>query len=409
MYTSRFLTSLIVIVCLALIPLKVVAQQIRKGSKIVVVASSTKLMRGSHVLANVSRGYRTNVTDIHGNWIGVDIDGKRGWLLRQDLALAADRNSAATRRPMPVRSSSEPAHSSAASSRMSVNRKAARKTLDETEETLWPVIDTYCEAFQAAAKPLAEQRQNDSTKIENLRAQVSRLRQAGQIDKNLVQQVEPHLKRLESLLLVDRSSVLSNSPNLQLQREVVINKMQDWHQAIRNWSQTASMPHQTLPVVPSAEQFIQWQEQLATQLVLTMSDDARTALLANRHAASRLDVEEARSIHQLNQLRILVGVRPLKIDSALVATGRDHSYDMRSRNFFSHHSPVDGKHTPRDRGNRFGTVAWGENIAWGSRDAAETMDMWFHSPGHLANMINADYQRVGLGRSKNHWTQMFGP
>ena len=405
----RYQAFLSFFICLGFVPINSLAYEFQIGSKITVVARSTKLMRGPHALANVQRGYRTTVTDVRGDWIGVEIDGKRGWLLRHDLAITSERNSATNGSATPVRSSSGSVARPSEISQSTVDRNTAQKTLEEAEESLWPVIDAYREAFRAAARSFAEQRQINSTEIERLRAQVNRLRQVGQIDKDLIQQVEPHLKRLESLLVVNPSSVLNNSPELQSERDAVVRKTENWNQAILRWSQTASQPHQTLVAVPSAEQFVQWQEELASQLALPMSDDERAALSENQHAASRLGIEEARSIHQLNQLRILIGVRPLKIDTALVATGRDHSHEMRTRNFFSHMSPVEGKHSPCDRGKRFGTVAWGENIAWGSCDATETMGMWFHSPGHLANLINVDYRRVGLGRSKNHWTQMFGP
>lgn len=33
---------------------------------------------------------------------------------------------------------------------------------------------------------------------------------------------------------------------------------------------------------------------------------------------------------------------------------------------------------------------------------------WFKSPGHFPNMFRSRFRRVGIGVSKNRWTQMFG-
>ncbi|MFI5378131.1 MAG: CAP domain-containing protein [Tepidisphaerales bacterium] len=54
-----------------------------------------------------------------------------------------------------------------------------------------------------------------------------------------------------------------------------------------------------------------------------------------------------------------------------------------------------------------GTSASAENIASGTGTGEGAIRMWWHSPGHHKNML-ARQHRTGLGRSGNHWTQMFG-
>jgi uncharacterized protein YkwD len=69
-------------------------------------------------------------------------------------------------------------------------------------------------------------------------------------------------------------------------------------------------------------------------------------------------------------------------------------------------------------GFRHSGAGYAENIAWHSlasmspTTAAATLhDMWVNSAGHLANMINPNYTRVGIGIFGNgsgwHGTHMF--
>ena len=123
---------------------------------------------------------------------------------------------------------------------------------------------------------------------------------------------------------------------------------------------------------------------------------------------SQLDDEEVEAFHATNAAREENGLPPLEIDLKLVYTARDHSNDMRTHNFFSHTSPIEGKTTFADRGKRFGTLAHGENIYAGGTSGATAVERWMNSPGHRANILSPDYTRIGIGRSNGHWTQNFG-
>jgi uncharacterized protein YkwD len=61
----------------------------------------------------------------------------------------------------------------------------------------------------------------------------------------------------------------------------------------------------------------------------------------------------------------------------------------------------------------------GENIGAGSPTAERVVQMWMNSPGHRNNILNADYQEIGVGhyylendpgrfQYKHYWTQIFG-
>ena len=62
-------------------------------------------------------------------------------------------------------------------------------------------------------------------------------------------------------------------------------------------------------------------------------------------------------------------------------------------------------------GYRYRKVA--ENIAAGQRDAAEVVRGWMNSPGHRANILDAELTQIGVGLVSGGpygttWTQVFG-
>lgn len=55
----------------------------------------------------------------------------------------------------------------------------------------------------------------------------------------------------------------------------------------------------------------------------------------------------------------------------------------------------------------------GENIAVGQTTPAQVVEGWMNSPGHRANILNANFTQLGVGYAKtntgykHHWAQMF--
>ena len=111
---------------------------------------------------------------------------------------------------------------------------------------------------------------------------------------------------------------------------------------------------------------------------------------------------------------VFAATGPLKMDPALRCAARKHSADMAARDFFDHTNP-DGE-LPWDRMGKAGYGGYsnaGENIAAGSPDAQGTMDQWLGSDGHCANIMNPNFQDIGVGYSTGGqyghlWTQVFG-
>jgi uncharacterized protein YkwD len=119
--------------------------------------------------------------------------------------------------------------------------------------------------------------------------------------------------------------------------------------------------------------------------------------------------EVERRIYQFtNEARRQYHLSPLDKDDTLVATARDHSNDMLTRNFFNHVNP-DGK-APQDRiapAYSRTLARTGENI-WSGHGydytdsklmARVILDSWMTSPGHRANLLNPNYTHLGVGVS----------
>ena len=85
---------------------------------------------------------------------------------------------------------------------------------------------------------------------------------------------------------------------------------------------------------------------------------------------------------------------------------------MRDKNYFDHTSPTYG--SPFEMMRHFGInySSAGENIAAGQKTAQEVMNSWMNSSGHRANILNKDYEQLGVGYVEGgsygtYWVQMF--
>lgn len=116
---------------------------------------------------------------------------------------------------------------------------------------------------------------------------------------------------------------------------------------------------------------------------------------------------EDQVIELVNQERAKQGISPVKKDAGLTNTADVRAAELEV--LFSHDRP-DGSDcfTAYPRG--FGYK--GENIAAGQRNPEEVMDSWMHSSGHRANILNPNYDSIGVGYSnlngRANWVQNFG-
>jgi len=123
----------------------------------------------------------------------------------------------------------------------------------------------------------------------------------------------------------------------------------------------------------------------------------------NENIVSNNQTEEDKLILLINKERFKKKLPLLTIEPNLVRAARYHAADMATENYFDHQSQntIKGKQTASldafERIHLFYTAfANTENIAAGNSTAEETYNQWFTSPGHYANMFNADATKVGI-------------
>ena len=111
----------------------------------------------------------------------------------------------------------------------------------------------------------------------------------------------------------------------------------------------------------------------------------------------------------VNKERAKNGLKALTMDENVRKVARTKSSDMSTKNYFSHTSPTYG--SPFDMLKSFGISykSAGENIAQGYTTAEAVVKGWMNSSGHRANILNANYTKIGIGYEAkgNYWTQMF--
>lgn len=137
--------------------------------------------------------------------------------------------------------------------------------------------------------------------------------------------------------------------------------------------------------------------------------------LAVSSADACTDSEEVGFLALINEYRAASGLRPLSLSSSLSSAAAYHSVDMAANGYLAH-TLLDGTTVEQNMAN-FGYEGGthGENIAAGTQTAVEAMQTWQGSAEHNANMLNASFGAIGIGRAYDpnsqygwYWTTIFG-
>lgn len=109
-----------------------------------------------------------------------------------------------------------------------------------------------------------------------------------------------------------------------------------------------------------------------------------------------LTVDEQKMLDLVNQERMKAGLKPYELDMNLVKSARVKSKDMITNNYFAHNSP--NGTTPWDLMKAQGVTYTraGENLAGASNVDTAHINL-MNSPGHKANILNADFTHFGIG------------
>ncbi|MFE9393604.1 CAP domain-containing protein [Streptomyces sp. NPDC006784] len=112
----------------------------------------------------------------------------------------------------------------------------------------------------------------------------------------------------------------------------------------------------------------------------------------------------------VNKERAKAGCKRVTVDDKLTKAAQAHSEDMAAHKNMSH-TGSDGS-SPDERIERAG-YSWstyGENVAYGYSSPESVMEGWMNSSGHRANILNCDFEEIGVGHAQpgHYWTQDFG-
>lgn len=107
-------------------------------------------------------------------------------------------------------------------------------------------------------------------------------------------------------------------------------------------------------------------------------------------------------------------VPPLRWSDALANAALKHSRDMARNNYFAHEGKDGRSVADRVKAEAYRWSRVGENIATGQGTAQQVVRGWLSSPGHCANIMNADFSEMGAAyvyepasESGIYWTQVF--
>lgn len=118
----------------------------------------------------------------------------------------------------------------------------------------------------------------------------------------------------------------------------------------------------------------------------------------------------AQVVRLVNEERAKEGLSALVVDAGLEAAGNVRAKEIVSS--FAHTRPDGTGFATAIQEQGVSYRSAGENIAWGQRSPEEVVDAWMNSPGHRANIMNAQFTRIGVGHYENdagtnYWVQLF--
>lgn len=112
-----------------------------------------------------------------------------------------------------------------------------------------------------------------------------------------------------------------------------------------------------------------------------------------------------------NQRRAEAGRAPLSMNNLLNSAAQAHSNDQAAMNRMTHTGSDGSNAGQRISRTGYRWRAWGENVAYGYRDAATVMNAWMNSSGHRANILNGNFTEIGVGlayasNGRPYWTMV---
>ena len=126
--------------------------------------------------------------------------------------------------------------------------------------------------------------------------------------------------------------------------------------------------------------------------LLAQYTDTSFTITATNSAA-----QEKISYYITNGCRAINGLPAYKYNDALANTAYNHSVDMAENDYTSHYDPSGKSPADRITADNISWFACGENIAAGYLDAFAVTDAWYNSIDHRDNILDTDFNYVGIG------------
>jgi len=119
-------------------------------------------------------------------------------------------------------------------------------------------------------------------------------------------------------------------------------------------------------------------------------------LILIQQSALFADLNAQKIIALTNDIRQQYGLSPLKENSLLDAAAKQKAEDMFQNNYFSHFSPTGVSPWYWINKSGYNYHYAGENLAMNFIDSEEVIRAWLNSPGHRENLLNDNYQDIGI-------------
>jgi uncharacterized protein YkwD len=122
----------------------------------------------------------------------------------------------------------------------------------------------------------------------------------------------------------------------------------------------------------------------------------------HRRTGLELTSLERGVLADINSFRREHGLVPLKLSPQLADAARQHSREMAADGYFAHDSYDGGVFWKRVQryysSGLFGFWSVGENLLWSSPSvtASGALELWEHSPEHLANLLAPRWREIGI-------------
>ncbi len=258
----------------------------------------------------------------------------------------------------------------------------------------------YLNAFEKRCVMIRKECRGNADRLKRLRTRIVALREQREVGltKSALREVAwPAMQEMRALVWWTPERVLKEDEQLIQARRRLHAVAMEWIHCRKALLDLSGLVDWEL---------VEREEEVQATLASLCDAKARALYVSNRKLGVGLDPKEMDCVHDLNFMRMLLGLRGLELDVDLCASARDHCAAMKRLRFFGHESPVTGMRTPSDRAHAHGTSARAENIAQGQEMGAGANRALFLSPGHHLNLFG-DFKRVGVGRHERLWTQVF--